>query len=99
MLLPASTLSGLVGLSVAVAGDASSLLRRPEELQSIDIASGLTGLVGGFIGAGIVLRFFSSGSKSILLCWAENPIPLHEEHEFEHLHTELTAKIRDAEMS
>ena len=99
VLLPASTLSGLVGLSVAVAGDASSLLRRPEELQSIDIASGLTGLVGGFIGAGIVLRFFSSGSKSILLCWAENPIPLHEEHEFEHLHTELTAKIRDAEMS
>eukprot|EP00438_Fugacium_kawagutii_P036786 Skav205342 [mRNA] locus=scaffold3444:527430:528614:- [translate_table: standard] len=100
-----SIMCGIIGFSLPIANGVANktFYHRPFHFQSsvhqIDIVNCLTGLIGGFIGGGIILRIFWSGSKAVLLCWAENPIPLHKEHDFEDLHTELTAKIRDAEMT
>ena len=94
---PGRILCGVTGLGFAIAK--AGPMDHWQSLRRIDAVNALTGLVGGVIGGGIVLRLFCSGSQAVLLCWAENPVPLHKEHDFEHLHTELTAKIRDAEMS
>ena len=48
----------------------------------------ISGLLGGLLAGGGVMTIFSSGTKAILMCWAEEPNRLHEEHEFEDLHTE-----------
>ena len=105
VLQPGSILCGLTGLSLVIANSLGNrqVDHLPQDFDSslhqIDLANSLTGLVGGFIGGAVMLRLFCSGAQAILLCWAENPIPLHKEHDFEGVHTELTAKIRDAEMS
>ncbi|CAE7892177.1 PNS1 [Symbiodinium microadriaticum] len=40
----------------------------------------LMGFVGGALGGGSAMTIFSSGTKTILTCWAEDPEPLKEEY-------------------
>ena len=58
-------------------------------------ASGLVGLVSASISGGGVMSIMSSGTKAILMCWAEDPDRLHQQHGFEALHTELNNKARE----
>ena len=59
---------------------------------------GLCALLGLF-SAGIsgygVMAIMSSGTKAILMCWAEDPDRLHQEHGFGDLHAELNSKARE----
>ena len=56
--------------------------------QVVIVIGVISGLLGGLLAGGGVMTIFSSGTKAILMCWAEEPNRLHEEHEFEDLHTE-----------
>lgn len=58
-------------------------------------ACGLVGLVSAGISGGGVMSIMGSGTKAILMCWAEDPDRLHQEHGFEALHTELNNKARE----
>ncbi|CAJ1327727.1 unnamed protein product [Effrenium voratum] len=88
-------LCGLVGACV---GAAMAYGRcHDHDHPYITAVGALVGLIGGFVGGGTALQIFSSGSKAILVCWAEDPDPLRENHEYEDIHTELNAKIHDAE--
>ena len=64
------------------------------ELGALHI-SGLVGLVSAGISGGGVMSIMGSGTKAILMCWAEDPDRLHQEHGFEALHTELNNKARE----
>ena len=96
-------LSGLCGLAVgaligafirAEVESRSGTLSLAESLELL--ASGLLGgFLGGLLAGGAVMSIFSSGAKAIIMCWAEDPNRMHEEHEFEDLHTEMNAKIRE----
>lgn len=52
------------------------------------------GLVSAAISGGGVMSIMGSGTKAILMCWAEDPDRLHQ-HGFEALHTELNNKARE----
>ena len=51
-------------------------------------------LSAGMSGRG-VMAIMSSGTKAILMCWAEDPDRLHQEHGFGDLHAELNSKARE----
>lgn len=53
------------------------------------------GLVSAAISGGGVMLIMGSGTKAILMCWAEDPDRLHQQHGFEALHTELNNKARE----
>ena len=92
-------LSGLCGLAVGalIAFTRAEIESSTSEMpRAAVIASGLLGgLFGGLLTGGAVMSIFSSGAKAIIMCWAEDPNRMHEEHEFEDLHTEMNAKIRE----
>ena len=89
-------LSGLCGLAVGALIAIAFTRAEIESSTSAVIASGLLGgLFGGLLTGGAVMSIFSSGAKAIIMCWAEDPNRMHEEHEFEDLHTEMNAKIRE----
>eukprot|EP00434_Breviolum_minutum_P041449 symbB.v1.2.036869.t1/scaffold5310.1/size28534/1 len=89
-------LSGLCGLAVGALIAIAFTRAEIESSTSAVVASGLLGgLLGGLLTGGAVMSIFSSGAKAIIMCWAEDPNPMHEEHEFEDLHTEMNAKIRE----
>jgi len=84
-----SALVGAVlGVTVAVVGlqpstgphvhtDAST---SGSEFWAVALIGALMGFVGGAIGGGSAMTIFSSGTKAILTCWAEDPEPLKEEY-------------------
>eukprot|EP00438_Fugacium_kawagutii_P016720 Skav227664 [mRNA] locus=scaffold58:615270:615965:- [translate_table: standard] len=100
VVLLGTLLSGLVGLGV---GAAIAFTREhSEHTHSVHfshsgmvVAGVIGGLFGGLLAGGGVMTIFSSGTKAIIMCWAEEPDRLHQEHEFEDLHTEFNAKIHD----
>lgn len=94
-------LSGLVGLGVGAAvawgtkGEFQHAQHAAFSREVVILIGVISGLLGGLLAGGGVMTIFSSGTKAILMCWAEEPNRLHEEHEFEDLHTEFNAKIQD----
>mmetsp|Transcript_60219 Transcript_60219/g.158376 ORF Transcript_60219/g.158376 Transcript_60219/m.158376 type:complete len:120 (+) Transcript_60219:3-362(+) len=65
------------------------------------LAGGIIGLFAGFMAGGAAAGIISSGTKTILALWAENPEPLRQthpeiHHEFEH---KIRAKLYGEETS
>ncbi|CAK9017798.1 Protein PNS1 [Durusdinium trenchii] len=93
--------SGLVGMGL---GAGLAMARKQVDHSHISSEEVLTigivgGLLGGLLAGGGVMTIFSSGTKAILTCWAEDPDRLHEEHELDDMHTEFNDKVRGYEMS
>lgn len=91
-----TVLSGVVGLLLACVFCFS---QAKSNQDWVPVAGAIGGFLGGLFVGGTFMRIFSSGSKTILMCWAEEPRLLHQEHDFNDLHNEMNAKIRDYELS
>eukprot|EP00490_Sorites_sp_Unknown_P000591 CAMPEP_0114681390 /NCGR_PEP_ID=MMETSP0191-20121206/55319_1 /TAXON_ID=126664 /ORGANISM="Sorites sp." /LENGTH=518 /DNA_ID=CAMNT_0001959603 /DNA_START=55 /DNA_END=1612 /DNA_ORIENTATION=- len=90
-------LSGVVGLGAGavIAFTRDEVPDSHMSRSAVIIAGVLGGFFGGLVAGGGVMTIFSSGTKAIITCWAEEPSRLHEEHEFEDVHTEFNAKVQE----
>mmetsp|Transcript_45294 Transcript_45294/g.105755 ORF Transcript_45294/g.105755 Transcript_45294/m.105755 type:complete len:528 (+) Transcript_45294:40-1623(+) len=87
--------SALVG---AALGGAVGALGEAGETGSpgvIGAVGALMGFVAGLIGGSCVMSIFTSGTKALLVCWAEDPAPLQEE--YGDMHEAISNKIRAVE--
>eukprot|EP00435_Cladocopium_sp_Y103_P040818 s2587_g11.t1 len=88
-------LAAVVGAGVAaLAGLLTATGAAGANLSQGDVIGvcSLVGLVSAAISGGGVMGIMGSGTKAILMCWAEDPDRLHQEHGFEDLHAELNNK-------
>ncbi|CAE7560356.1 PNS1 [Symbiodinium pilosum] len=98
-------MSGLVGCGMGLAVALSGLERSPDGARTgagagqdyamVAIIGGFLGFFGGVIGGASAMSIFSSGTKALLTCWAEDPRPLQEE--YSGIHDTIAAKIHDHE--
>mmetsp|Transcript_58655 Transcript_58655/g.94906 ORF Transcript_58655/g.94906 Transcript_58655/m.94906 type:complete len:521 (-) Transcript_58655:369-1931(-) len=67
-----------------------------EDVHMIGIVGALMGFMGGLFSGSSAMSIVGSGSKTILMCWAEDSQPLQKSHP--DIHDELCEKLRAAHL-